>query len=91
LLLDAAQSLGHVSIDVQELDVDLLAAPGHKGLLAPLGTGVLYIRKGVERELHPLRYGGTGSQSEGRPSMRLRRAGLLGRVRFRSRPRAALY
>jgi len=64
MLLDAAQSLGHVSINVQELDVDLLAAPGHKGLLAPLGTGVLYIRKGVERELKPLRYGGTGSQSE---------------------------
>ena len=64
MLLDAAQSLGHVSIDVRSLDVDLLAAPGHKGLLAPLGTGVLYIRKGVEAELRPLRYGGTGTQSE---------------------------
>jgi cysteine desulfurase / selenocysteine lyase len=64
MLLDAAQSLGHVPIDVRQLDVDLLAAPGHKGLLAPLGTGVLYIRKGVERELIPLRYGGTGTQSD---------------------------
>jgi cysteine desulfurase family protein len=63
-LVDAAQSLGHVPIDVGQLEVDLLAAPGHKGLLGPLGTGVLYIRSGVERELEPLRCGGTGSQSE---------------------------
>jgi selenocysteine lyase/cysteine desulfurase len=63
-LLDAAQSLGHVPIDLRQLDVDLLAAPGHKGLLAPLGTGVLYIRSGVERELVPLRFGGTGTQSD---------------------------
>jgi cysteine desulfurase/selenocysteine lyase len=63
-LVDAAQSLGHVPIDVRQLEVDLLAAPGHKGLLGPLGTGVLYIRPGVERELSPLRYGGTGTQSD---------------------------
>jgi cysteine desulfurase family protein len=63
-LVDAAQSLGHVPIDVEELGADLLAAPGHKGLLGPLGTGVLYIRPGVERELQPLRCGGTGSRSE---------------------------
>ena len=42
----------------------MLAAPGHKGLLGPLGTGVLYIRPGVERELEPLRYGGTGTHSD---------------------------
>jgi cysteine desulfurase family protein len=63
-LVDVAQSLGHVPIDVQSLDADLLAAPGHKGLLGPLGTGVLYIRPGVEHELKPLRCGGTGSQSD---------------------------
>jgi cysteine desulfurase family protein len=63
-LVDAAQSLGHVPIDVRAIDVDLLAAPGHKGLLGPLGTGVLYIRPGIERELKPLRYGGTGTQSD---------------------------
>lgn len=63
-LVDAAQSLGHVPIDIREFEVDLLAAPGHKGLLGPLGTGVLYIRPGVERELQPLRCGGTGTQSE---------------------------
>lgn len=63
-LVDAAQSLGHVPLDVQAMDVDLLAAPGHKGLLGPLGTGVLYLRPGVEREVSPLRYGGTGTQSD---------------------------
>jgi cysteine desulfurase / selenocysteine lyase len=63
-LVDAAQSLGHVPIDVSHFDVDLLAAPGHKGLLGPLGVGVLYLRPGVERQMEPLRYGGTGTQSD---------------------------
>lgn len=64
LLVDGAQSAGHVPIDVQTDFVDLLAAPGHKSLLGPLGTGVLYIRPGLEKELRPLREGGTGSVSE---------------------------
>jgi cysteine desulfurase/selenocysteine lyase len=63
-LVDAAQSLGHVPLDVQTMNADLLAVPGHKGLLGPLGTGVLYIRPGIEREVKPLRCGGTGSQSD---------------------------
>jgi selenocysteine lyase/cysteine desulfurase len=63
-LLDAAQSLGEIPLDVERLSVDLLAAPGHKGLLGPLGTGVLYIRAGVEQRLNPLRQGGTGTHSE---------------------------
>jgi cysteine desulfurase/selenocysteine lyase len=63
-LVDAAQSLGHLPISVDELQVDLLAAPGHKGLLGPLGTGLLYIRPGIEGQLRPLRQGGTGSNSE---------------------------
>src|SRR5262245_56545511 len=57
-LLDAAQSLGHVPIDVSALGCHLLAAPGHKGLLGPLGTGVLYVAPGVEEHLLPLRQGG---------------------------------
>jgi cysteine desulfurase family protein len=64
LLVDAAQSAGHVPIDVQRDGVDLLAAPGHKGLLGPLGTGFLYIRPGLENVLHTIRQGGTGSVSE---------------------------
>lgn len=64
LLVDAAQSLGHYPIDVQRMHIDLLAAPGHKGLLGPLGTGVLYLRPGLEAEMTTLREGGTGSVSE---------------------------
>jgi cysteine desulfurase / selenocysteine lyase len=63
-LVDAAQSAGHVAIDVQADCIDLLAAPGHKGLLGPLGTGFLYIRPGIEKRLHTIREGGTGSSSE---------------------------
>jgi cysteine desulfurase family protein len=61
--VDAAQSLGHVPIDVQELGCDLLAAPGHKGLLGPLGTGVLYYSDEIGERMNPLRFGGTGSTS----------------------------
>lgn len=64
MLVDAAQSLGHVPIAVGQMNVDLLAAPGHKGLMGPVGTGILYIRPGVERELESLRQGGTGTHSD---------------------------
>ncbi len=63
-LVDAAQSAGHVPIDVQQDGIDFLAVPGHKGLLGPLGTGVLYIRPGMEKKLRTVRQGGTGSVSE---------------------------
>jgi selenocysteine lyase/cysteine desulfurase len=64
LIVDAAQSAGHLPIDVQADHIDLLAAPGHKGLLGPLGTGFLYIRPGLEKVLRTTREGGTGSVSE---------------------------
>jgi cysteine desulfurase family protein len=64
LIVDAAQSIGHTPIDVQADGIDLLAAPGHKALLGPLGTGFLYIRPGLETTLRTCREGGTGSVSE---------------------------
>ncbi len=64
LVVDAAQSAGHLPIDLQADGIDLLAAPGHKGLLGPLGTGFLYIRPGLESRLASVREGGTGSLSE---------------------------
>lgn len=64
LLVDAAQTVGHVPLDVQRDNIDLLAAPGHKGLLGPLGTGILYIRPGMERTMATTREGGTGSVSD---------------------------
>ena len=63
-LVDAAQTIGHRNIDVQALGIDVLVFPGHKGLLGPLGTGVMYVRDGFEDEMVPTRVGGTGSKSE---------------------------
>ncbi|PZD96620.1 cysteine desulfurase [Paenibacillus sambharensis] len=62
LLVDAAQSAGILPIDVEAMGVDMLAFPGHKGLLGPQGTGGLYIHPDID--LVPLLHGGTGSQSE---------------------------
>ncbi|MCD8241465.1 MAG: aminotransferase class V-fold PLP-dependent enzyme [Lachnospiraceae bacterium] len=61
-LMDAAQSAGVLPIDVQEMQVDLLAAPGHKGIMGIPGSGFLYI--GTRAEVRPLQQGGTGSRSE---------------------------
>jgi cysteine desulfurase family protein len=62
--LDAAQSAGALPIDVAALGIDLLAFTGHKSLFGPQGTGGLYIREGLDREIAPLMRGGTGSFSE---------------------------
>ena len=59
-LTDGAQGAGHLPMDAQ--DFDMLAAPGHKGLLGPLGTGFLYVRKGVD--IKSIMEGGTGTASK---------------------------
>jgi cysteine desulfurase family protein len=64
LLVDAAQSAGHLPIDLGELEIDLWACSGHKGLLGPLGTGLLYVGPRADSQLLPLRWGGTGTHSE---------------------------
>lgn len=64
VLLDAAQTAGHLPLNMQDLDVDFLAAAGHKGLLGPLGTGIVAVRPGCETALRSMRCGGTGSSSE---------------------------
>ncbi len=64
VLVDAAQTLGHVPVNVGHLNCDFLAAPAHKGLLGPLGLGVLYLRPGTEDKVLPTRQGGTGTNSE---------------------------
>lgn len=61
-MVDAAQSAGTYEIPINKWKIDLLAFPGHKGLLGPQGTGALYVREGIR--LKPLWEGGTGSQSE---------------------------
>ncbi len=52
---DAVQAVGHVPINVEEMNIDLLSMSGHK-LGAPKGVGAIYIRKGVNIE--PLIFGG---------------------------------
>jgi selenocysteine lyase/cysteine desulfurase len=64
LLCDAAQTFGHLPIDVAQLGVDLLAAPGHKGSGGPLGTACLFVSEAWREDIMPLIQGGTGSQSE---------------------------
>ena len=62
VLVDAAQSAGHLPIDVQGMGIDLLAFTGHKGLLGPQGTGGLWVRDGID--LPPVFLGGTGGDSD---------------------------
>lgn len=62
--IDAAQTAGHVSLNVEQLGADFVACSGHKGLMGPLGTGLLYVAPEQENDLIPIRQGGTGSRSE---------------------------
>jgi cysteine desulfurase family protein len=60
-LVDAAQTAGVLPLDVQEMNIDLLAFPGHKSLLGPPGTGALYV--GPSARPRAWREGGTGGDS----------------------------
>lgn len=62
LLVDAAQTAGMLPIDVEKNNIDMLACPGHKGLLGLQGTGFLYISPDLR--LEPIKEGGTGGNSE---------------------------
>lgn len=61
-LVDASQGAGTIKIDINDMNIDMLAFPGHKGLLGPQGTGGLYVREGLK--INSLIQGGTGSNSE---------------------------
>jgi cysteine desulfurase family protein len=62
LLLDTAQSLGHITCKCDEWGVDMAVCTGHKGLAGPTGTGAAFIKK--PDAIAPLIFGGTGSNSE---------------------------
>lgn len=64
LLCDAAQTFGYLPLDVTAMELDLLAAPGHKGGRGPLGTGLLYASPSCHELIRPSIQGGTGSRSE---------------------------
>lgn len=59
--LDASQTAGIIKIDVQEMNVGLLAFTGHKSLLGPTGIGGSYVAENVP--IHATRFGGTGVRS----------------------------
>ncbi|MFO0874372.1 MAG: aminotransferase class V-fold PLP-dependent enzyme [Phycisphaerales bacterium] len=70
VLVDAAQVLGAVPVDLAALGADLVACPGHKALLGPMGTGILYVGPrampsidGAGSRLGVFRSGGTGGDS----------------------------
>lgn len=60
-VVDAAQSAGHIKINMKEAGIDALCVPGHKGLLGPQGSGLLLLRKGLF--LDTLMEGGNGVDS----------------------------
>ena len=57
VVLDGAQSVPHMKVDVKDLDVDFLAFSGHK-MLAPTGTGILYGKYKLLNSLQPTEFGG---------------------------------
>lgn len=57
ILVDAAQSVPHMPVDVQDIDCDFMTFSGHK-MLAPTGIGVLYVKEDVYREMDPFMSGG---------------------------------
>jgi cysteine desulfurase family protein len=62
--IDASQSAGKVPIDIEQLNLDVVAFTGHKSLLGPTGIGGLYVREGVN--IRHTRAGGTGVRSADR-------------------------
>lgn len=62
--IDASQSAGKIPVDMEDLNVDIVAFTGHKSLLGPTGIGGLYVREGIE--VRHTRAGGTGVRSAAR-------------------------
>ena len=62
-LVDCAQSGGHESIDMQKLNIDFLALAGHKGFYSLTGIGALLVSDRGKKILKPIKFGGTGTQS----------------------------
>jgi len=57
-MLDAAQSGGHVKLDLKQINADFVVFPGHKGFLGPVGTGFLYCDQEKADNIFPMNLGG---------------------------------
>ena len=55
-IIDGAQAVGNIEVDVKAIGCDAYAAPGHKWLMAPKGTGFLYIRKEAAPQIQPVEW-----------------------------------
>ena len=65
ILVDGAQSVPHMKVDVQDLDTDFFAFSGHK-MLGPTGVGILYVREEILSEMDPFMVGGGMIKSVGK-------------------------
>ena len=63
LAVDAAQTAGHLNIDLSRVNIDALCVPSHKGLRGPGGVGAALLSPAFAKALDPLITGGTGSDS----------------------------
>jgi cysteine desulfurase/selenocysteine lyase len=61
LLIDASQTAGKIPIDMEEMNLDVIAFTGHKSLMGPMGIGGLCVREGID--IRHTRAGGTGVRS----------------------------
>ena len=64
LILDSAQSLGHIDYNLEKDNISILCFTGHKSLFGPQGTGGFITSSEIIKEIKPLIYGGTGSFSD---------------------------
>jgi cysteine desulfurase family protein len=64
LVLDTAQTAGSYPVSFRDLNLDVLAFTGHKGLLGPQGIGGFCVKPELGRNMIPLIEGGTGSKSD---------------------------
>lgn len=64
LVIDSAQALPYLPLNLKELDAAAIAFTGHKGLLGPQGTGGMILTPETAQRLQPLVSGGTGSMSD---------------------------
>jgi L-cysteine/cystine lyase len=67
LLLDGAQTAGHIALDMKDLGCDFYSIPGQKWLLGPEGVGALYIRRDMIPQVNPSQVAGRATVSDHDP------------------------